>query len=277
MSTIVVGDVHGCLEELEAVLQRADFCRWRDRVVFVGDLVNGGPDSLGVIRFVKGLGESAEVVLGNHDLHMLAVYYAGRERRGKDTFGDVLEAEDVGELMAWMRQRPLVVREGTNLVVHAGLWPGWSAAQAEGVAREVELALRGPDYRELFEAMYGNEPRRWRDELEGWERLRVAINIMTRMRVLEADGRLEFDYKSTYEAIGEGQHAWFDVEPARWAIDGPEPGGVRVICGHWSALGYMKTPRVLALDTGCVWGRALSAVRLDDGHLFQVERGGPVG
>ena len=274
MATIVVGDVHGCLRELEQVLARADFDAGRDRVIFVGDLVNGGPDSLGVMRFVRGLGDAAEVVLGNHDLHMLAVGLGGRDAREKDTFGNVLSAPDAGELLDWLRHRPMIVRHGDNLVVHAGLWPQWTATQAEAVAREVEAALRGEDFRQVFEAMYGNEPRQWRDDLEGQARLRVAINIMTRMRVLEADGSLEFDYKSTYESIEAPRHAWFDAEPARWANDGPEPGGVRVICGHWSALGFMKTTRLLALDTGCVWGRALSAVRLDDGHLFQVMRGG---
>ncbi|TXD37235.1 symmetrical bis(5'-nucleosyl)-tetraphosphatase [Lujinxingia vulgaris] len=274
MATIVVGDVHGCLRELKQVLARADFEPGRDRVVFVGDLVNGGPDSLGVMRFVRGLGDGAEVVLGNHDLHMLAVGLGGHKPRDKDTFEDVLSAPDADELLEWLRHRPMIVRRGENLVVHAGLWPSWTASQAEAVAREVEGALRADDYRRVFEAMYGNEPRQWHEDLEGEARLRVAINIMTRMRVLEGDGSLEFDYKSTYEAIEAPRHAWFDAEPARWAIDGAQPGGVRVICGHWSALGYMKTPRLLALDTGCVWGRALSAVRLEDGHLFQVNRGG---
>ncbi|WP_206524406.1 symmetrical bis(5'-nucleosyl)-tetraphosphatase [Lujinxingia sediminis] len=256
MATIVVGDVHGCLRELKQVLERAGFEAGRDRAIFVGDLVNGGPDSLGVMRFVRGLGDAAEVVLGNHDLHMLAVGLGARKARDKDTFGDVLGAPDRDALLEWLRQRPMIVRAGQNLVVHAGLWPQWTATQAEAVAREVEAALRAEDFGRVFEVMYGNEPRQWRDDLEGEARLRVAINIMTRMRVLEADGSLEFDYKSTYEAIEAPRHAWFDAEPARWACDGPQADGVRVICGHWSALGYMQTPRLLALDTGCVWPRA---------------------
>lgn len=274
MATIAVGDVHGCLRELKQVLERTGFDPAKDRVLFVGDLVNGGPDSLGVLRFVRDLGEAAEVVLGNHDLHMLAVGLGGQEAREKDTFHDVLDAPDGAELLSWLRHRPMIVRQGDDLVVHAGLWPGWTAEQAEAVAREVEAALRADDVRQVFAAMYGNTPDRWRDDLKGKARLRVAINIMTRMRVLEADGSLNFSYKSTYEEIASSQHAWFDVAPARWAADGPEPGGVRVICGHWSALGFMDTPRLLALDTGCVWGRSLTALRLDDGQMFQVERGG---
>jgi bis(5'-nucleosyl)-tetraphosphatase (symmetrical) len=260
MATYAIGDVQGCFEELRALLERIGFDPARDRLWFVGDLVNRGPQSLGVLRLVRGLGERAVVVLGNHDLHLVCVAEGFARMREDDTFGALLAAPDAAELLAWLRARPMMHVEGRFALVHAGLLPSWTIAKACALAREVEAALRGPGYRDFLAQMYGGRPGRWNDALEGADRLRAIVNAMTRMRFCTPQGEMEFKAKGA--APPAGFLAWFDARPAR-----SEPA---IVCGHWSALGLKLTERLIALDSGCVWGGSLSALRLEDRWLVQV-------
>ena len=192
MATYAIGDVQGCFDELQALLERVGFNRAHDRLWFVGDLVNRGPKSLEVLRFVKELGDRAVVVLGNHDLHLLTQHEGFERKRKDDTFDDVLGAPDAKELVDWLRTRPMMHVEGNWAMVHAGLLPQWTIAKAASLAREVEQALRAPDYRDFLANMYGSKPERWDDALSGWDRLRVIVNAMTRMRFCTPDGAMEF-------------------------------------------------------------------------------------
>ena len=258
MATYAIGDVQGCYAELRTLLAEIGFAS-RDKLWFVGDLVNRGPQSLEVLRFVRALGERAEVVLGNHDLHLVTQSEGLARPRADDTFGDVLAAPDGRELIAWLRNRPLMHASAGYVMVHAGLLPQWDVPAALGLAHEVERALSGPDYRDFLANMYGSEPAQWSDRLTGWERLRVIVNAMTRMRFCTAAGKMDFRAKGRKPP--RGYHAWFALRP----LDEPT-----VICGHWSALGVKLTARLAALDSGCVWGGQLSALRLEDRRLYQV-------
>ena len=260
MATYAIGDVQGCGEELERLLERCGFDAARDRLWFVGDLVNRGPQSLEVLRRVRALGEAAVVVLGNHDLHLVCHAEGFWQRRADDTLDEVLAAPDGAELVAWLRSRPLMHLEGRYAMVHAGLLPQWTLERARQLAREVEAALQGPRYREFLADMYGSRPERWDDALAGHDRLRVIVNAMTRLRFCTAEGVMGF--RETGKAPPPGFSAWFDARAAR-----DEPA---IVCGHWSTLGLKLTERLIALDSGCVWGGALSALRLEDRALFQV-------
>ncbi|MDW8468220.1 MAG: symmetrical bis(5'-nucleosyl)-tetraphosphatase [Burkholderiales bacterium] len=268
MATYAIGDVQGCFDELEALLARIGFDRARDRLWFVGDLVNRGPKSLEVLRFVRSLGERATVVLGNHDLHLVAQHAGVERRRADDSFDDVLAAPDADALVAWLRTRPLMHVEGGWAMVHAGLLPDWSVPKARALAREVERALAGPNYREFLAHLYGSRPARWSDALAGWDRLRAIVNAMTRMRFCAPDGTMDFE--ATGREPPPGFRPWFELR------SGPEPV---LVFGHWSALGLALTARYCALDSGCVWGGALSALRLEDRWLVQVPSPGyrPIG
>ncbi len=253
-----IGDIQGCAEELRELLARLDFSPDRDELWFVGDLVNRGPRSLQALRDVRALGGNATVVLGNHDLHLLAVAFGARPRgRGGDTLDDVLEAPDREALIEWLLARPLAHFDAArgDLLVHAGLVPEWSVPQALALAGEVETALQR-DPRAFFKKMYGDQPDRWSDELAGPERSRFVVNVMTRMRVCTADGRIDLQQKGPPTKVRPGYRPWFEHEH-RASRD------ARIVFGHWSALGYVKAPGVLGLDTGCVWGGALTAQRLD--------------
>lgn len=263
MATYAIGDVHGCLETLERLLDAIDFRRAHDRLWFVGDLVNGGPDSVGVLRRVRRLGDRAVTVLGNHDLHLLAVASGAAEMREEDNFDDVLEAPDRGELLEWLGHRPMLHRRGDTLMVHAGLLPPWDADKAVALARELEDALRSDTRADFFDEMYGNRPRRWSDDLTGIERQRVIINAFSRMRCVDEAGQIDFDYKQELDGIPGGLMPWF-AHPQRQTRD------KRIVFGHWSAIGYHCEEGAHALDSGCVWGSKLTALRLDDEHLFQV-------
>ena len=229
----------------------------------MGDLVNRGPESLECLRFVKGLGERATVVLGNHDLHLVSLAEGVNKTKHRDTLGDVLAAPDRDELMQWLRLQPLMHVEGGFAMVHAGLLPQWPIAQARALAGEVEAQLRGPEYRTLLRGMYGDRPDRWNDALAGMERWRVIINAMTRLRVCDAQGAMALHYKGEPGDARDGLTPWFDV-PGRRSADHT------IVCGHWSALGRVVRDDLLALDSGCVWGRALSAVRLEDRRVYEV-------
>jgi bis(5'-nucleosyl)-tetraphosphatase (symmetrical) len=258
MATYAIGDVQGCYDELEELLGRITFSR-HDRLWFVGDLVNRGPKSLEVLRFVRSLGPRAVTVLGNHDLHLVAQHEGFERPRADDTFADVMAAPDRRELVDWLRARPMMHVEGEFAMVHAGLLPQWSRSRALQLAREVERALVAPDYRDFFAHMYGSQPDRWRDELAGWDRLRVIVNAMTRMRFCTPDGRMEFRAKG--REAPEGYRRWYETRPSE--------GGL-LVCGHWSALGLQVTPNVALLDSGCVWGGALTALRLEDRQVTEV-------
>jgi bis(5'-nucleosyl)-tetraphosphatase (symmetrical) len=229
----------------------------------VGDLVNRGPDSLACLRFVKSLGEGAVSVFGNHDLHLLCVAEGVEKTRKRDTLGEVLAAPDRDELLAWLRERPLLHAEGGFVLVHAALLPEWSVEKALALAAEVQAQLRGDDYRIFLARMYGDEPNRWSDALTGIDRLRVIVNAMTRLRVCSSDGALALDFKGEPGEVPRGLTPWFDMPERRSA-------GHTIVFGHWSALGLVTRDDVVALDSGCVWGRSLSALRLEDRRLFQV-------
>jgi bis(5'-nucleosyl)-tetraphosphatase (symmetrical) len=263
MATYAIGDIQGCFRSFSQLLDSFGFNPDRDRLWLVGDLVNRGPDSLRTLRFVRQLGTRAVCVLGNHDLHLIAVAAGCAKLRSDDTLTDVLNAPDCGELVDWLRHQPLLHRDRAHAMVHAGLLPDWSIDIALGLAQEVERALRASDYRSLLANMYGNDPDRWDATLSGFARLRVIVNAMTRMRVCSADGRMDARFSGEPQNIPPGMLPWFDV-PGRASRD------ACVIFGHWSALGLVLRPDVVALDTGCLWGRQLSALRLEDRRLFQL-------
>jgi bis(5'-nucleosyl)-tetraphosphatase (symmetrical) len=266
MATYAIGDVQGCFDELQALLEALGFDRGNDRLWFVGDLVNRGPASLATLRFVRDLGDRAVVVLGNHDLHLLAVALGHVGSRKDDTLEEVLAAPDRDELLDWLRRRPMIHVAGNWTLVHAGLLPQWDIATARSLALEVETELRGPRHSEFLETLYGSRPDRWTDDLSGADRLRVIVNAMTRLRFCTPEGVMEFETKGETTRAPEGYLPWFDVPNRKSA-------GSTVICGHWSALGLRLAPTLLALDSGCVWGGRLSAIRLEDRRLYQVSCG----
>jgi bis(5'-nucleosyl)-tetraphosphatase (symmetrical) len=260
MATYAVGDIQGCDEEFARMLDVLHFDPAGDRLWLVGDLVNRGPRSLEVLRRVRSLGDAAVVVLGNHDLHLLALAYTQTERlKSKDTLAEVLSARDCDELLAWLRSRPLLHHDA-NLnytMVHAGLAPQWDLKQAQRCARELEAHLLDERAcKALFEHMYGDHPNRWSEDLEGFDRLRFITNCFTRLRLCREDGTLELKYKGNLDQAPRELFPWFRVPHRRSA-------GLRIVCGHWSALGFHREKGVLSIDTGCVWGQQLCAVRLD--------------
>jgi bis(5'-nucleosyl)-tetraphosphatase (symmetrical) len=229
----------------------------------VGDLVNRGPNSLETLRFARDLGERAVVVLGNHDLHLLAVAEGYVKPRKDDTLNDVIGAPDRADLLDWLRRRPMIHVEGNTTLVHAGLLPQWEVRTAQALAREVEAELRGPKHGKFLRTLYGSRPDRWTEDLSGADRLRVIVNAMTRLRFCTPKGVMEFETKGESTRAPKGYLPWFDV-PRR------KSKGSTIVCGHWSALGLRVAPNLLALDSGCVWGGRLSAIRLEDRRLFQV-------
>lgn len=255
MSRHAIGDIQGCCDELRALLERIGFCADRDRLWLVGDLVNRGPQSLEVLRFVRALGDNAIGVLGNHDLHLLAVACGCRPARRSDTLDEILRAPDRDALLEWLANRPLAHFEAGDLLVHAGVVPQWTVEATLAVAREVETALRH-EPRNLFEHMYGDEPDHWSDVLTGTDRLRFAINVLTRIRVCTNEGRINLRMKGKPPASDSRWLPWFDVRNRRTS-------GTRIVFGHWSALGLVMRDDVVGLDSGCVWGGALTAFDLD--------------
>lgn len=263
MAIYAVGDVQGCHTELVQLLEKIQFDTTIDQLWLVGDLVNRGPDSLQVLRLVKSLGSSAITVLGNHDLHLLAVAEGVAELHHSDTLDEILQAPDRDELLFWLRNQKLLHAENDFVLVHAGLLPGWTVKQAAQLASEAEEALRGNNYVELLAHMYGNRPNHWQDDLTGYNRLRVIINALTRLRICTDSGVMEFKFKGETKDIPLDYHAWFAVAQ-RASADST------VIFGHWSALGLMLKEKVIALDTGCLWGGPLTAIRLEDREVLQI-------
>lgn len=258
MPRYAIGDVQGCRQALEALLQQLGFSPGRDQLYFVGDLVNRGPDSLGVLRLVRQLGAAAHTVLGNHDLHLLALHFGtGRGQRNGDTLDDVLAAPDRESLMDWLIARPLVIDDAVHgdLFVHGGVVPEWSLDDLLANAAAAENALRA-DPRRFLTEMYGNQPDRWSEARTPMERHRFTINVLTRMRYCHADGRIDLKLKGAPDPSHAPWLPWFEHE--RRLTDR------RLVFGHWSTLGLLRRPGLLALDTGCVWGGQLTAVNLDD-------------
>jgi bis(5'-nucleosyl)-tetraphosphatase (symmetrical) len=259
MSVYAIGDLQGCYDPLRRLLDRLAFDPQRDRLWFTGDLVNRGPESLQALRFVRSLGDAATTVLGNHDLHLIAI--ANGIESARDVNGSlkqVLDAEDCGELLGWLRARPLAYFDETlnTLLVHAGLPPEWTVQKALKRAAEVEDVLRGDAYLTLLPELYGNMPSRWSGKLSGNKRLRYIVNALTRIRMIGDDRRLDFSHKGPPDDARKGLTPWFAIPDARWR-------GTRIVFGHWSALGLVVTPDVISVDTGCVWNRELTAVRLN--------------
>jgi bis(5'-nucleosyl)-tetraphosphatase (symmetrical) len=253
-----IGDVQGCDAELGALLESLNFSAHRDRLWFVGDLVNRGPASLEVLRRVRALGDAATVTLGNHDLHLLAVAFGCSRLKSDDTLTPILKAPDREALLAWLLERPMLAEDpALNLcLVHGGLSPQWDVPLARACARELEQALRSQPEK-LFKHMYGDKPDRWDEALEGSERLRYIVNCFTRLRYVDEHGRLELHAKGApRKAKTAALIPWFEAPGARWR-------GTRIVFGHWSTLGFFQNADVIGLDTGCVWGGSLTALRLD--------------
>jgi bis(5'-nucleosyl)-tetraphosphatase (symmetrical) len=269
MKTYAIGDLQGCAHEAGLLLERIDAdAGSAARILFVGDLINRGPESLAALRRMKALAEASggrvDALLGNHDLHLLAVAAGVQNLSRSDTLDEILAAPDREELVAWLRQRPLAMFVDGHLLVHAGVPPQWDAHQTMALAAEVEAALQGEGWTDFLGRMYGNQPDRWDDGLQGIERLRCIVNALTRMRLCWPDGRMDFEHKESDKGPeGSELQPWFDL-PRRSA-------DVTVVFGHWSALGVVLRPNLIGLDSGCVWGGKLTAVCLDDRSLLQVD------
>jgi len=260
MATYAIGDIQGCHDELVVLMDKIAFNPARDRVWFTGDLVNRGPRSAQTLRFVRSLGDAATVVLGNHDLFLLSLAAGHGSLHRGDTMQEVLEAPDAKDLLAWLATRKLAHFENDILLVHAGVLPQWSADRVIALAGEAEAAI-GPGST-FFAHMRGNAPDAWSDELVGHDRIRAIVNALTRMRFITPDGRMEFKTKT--DVPPKGHVAWDSVLPRKTA-------GVHVIFGHWASRGLVLKPEVSGLDSGCVWGRKLTAMRLEDRTIYQVD------
>lgn len=258
MALYLIGDVQGCDAALQRLLQRIDFSPSRDRLWLLGDLVNRGPDSLAVLRRVQALQGSVQCLLGNHDLHLLALASGARRPQRGDTLEQVLAAPDAPALLDWLRCQPLAALEQGALLVHAGVLPQWTTAQTLELAGQVQAALRAPEWGALMAQMYGNRPARWRKSLTGMDRLRVIINALTRLRFCSADGVMDFGVKEGADAAPAGTMPWFDVP-------GRKSAGMPIVFGHWSTLGWLGRNDVFCLDSGCVWGGCLTALRWGQG------------
>jgi bis(5'-nucleosyl)-tetraphosphatase (symmetrical) len=264
MPTYVIGDLQGCRSKLVELLERIHKTCPNPRLIIAGDIVNRGPNSLDTLRDVKALGDSCEIVLGNHDLHLLAVSQGIHRKSSSDTLDDILAAPDRDELLDWLRHRPLALFEQGHLIVHAGVVPQWTAQQTMELAGEVESVLRSPDWAKFLKEMYGNTPAKWNDNLTGVDRLRCIVNSLTRIRFCAEDGTMELGGTKGIEPDLPDFLRWFEV-PGRKTED------VTVVFGHWSTLGLIMRPNIISLDTGCLWGGKLTAVCLEDRNVIQVE------
>lgn len=263
MATYAIGDVQGCYDALQRLVEQIGFAPASDRLWFVGDLVNRGPDSLSVLRYIKSLGASAVVVLGNHDLFLLAVAAGITTARTEDTLQEVLAAPDREELFQWVRRQRLLYHEHPFVLVHAGLLPQWSISEAEGLAHEVEAGLRSPFYKDVLRALYPGKHLQWSPNLTGPTRLATIIKALTRLRACTTDGLMESGYSGPPDHIPVGYVPWFRVGDQQRRDS-------TIVCGHWASLGLYCKANLLAIDSGCVWGRELTAIRLEDRQVFQV-------
>lgn len=266
MATYAIGDIQGCYQAFMQLLEVLPFNESTDALWLTGDLVNRGPQSLEVLRFVKRLSNQTKIVLGNHDIHLLAIMAGVRQQHAGDTLTAILQAPDKLELQEWLRQQPLMVvdQQLGYAMVHAGISPLWNIPQAESLARELERALQGDDWQVQVKELFGNEPGCWREDLRGAERIRCIVNYFTRMRYCTLQGELDLAFKGPIAAPDSGLIPWFAM-PAR------QHDNMKIVFGHWaSLLGKTTVPHIYALDTGCVWGETLTAMRLEDGELFRV-------
>jgi len=265
MATYVIGDIQGCFDELQSLLSQINFNPQNDHLIFAGDLVNRGPKSLETLRFVKSLGPAAETVLGNHDLHLLALANGNLSHAGGGSLDAILQAEDREELLDWLRHRPMMIDlpQFSAAVIHAGLPPQWTHQQAMDCAAELENVLRDNEKSQhFFQKMYGNKPKKWRDDLSGMKRLRFITNCFTRLRYCTTKGKLRLEDKGPPGTQKAGRMPWFDVP-------GRKTENLRIFFGHWSTLGLTNSNNAWSLDTGCLWGGQLTTVRLDDMQVFQ--------
>lgn len=261
----VIGDVQGCYTQLRQLVDKIDAASPQARLLFAGDLVNRGPESLETLRYVRSLGDRANSVLGNHDLHLLAVAHHVKKAHRSDTLNEILAADDSEDLLDWLRHRPLAINCGNQqLLVHAGVFPDWSFDQCLALADEVEATLRGSEFVALLRDMYGNQPDQWSEDLQGIDRQRCIINAFTRMRFCHHNGRMDFELKEGSDQAPNHLLPWFDLAQRQTQAD-------TIIFGHWSTLGLVLRDHLISLDTGCVWGGKLSAVRLSDRLLIQVD------
>lgn len=259
-NTYVIGDIQGCYDDLQRLLENLNYNEHDDKLWFAGDLVNRGPESLAALRFIKK--HASAVVLGNHDIHLIAKALGfGRDHPG-DTFGEILAATDRDELIHWLRQQPLLHHAQNFTMIHAGIVPNWDLVQAQALAHEAEQILQSDELIKFLPHLYDNTPDCWHDELEGDERIRFIINVFTRLRICTNEGQCDFAFKGPVNTISEPYHPWFKAPSRQTQAD-------QILFGHWAALECQtNTPKVYALDSGCVWGRHLTAMRLDDGKLF---------
>lgn len=264
VSTFVIGDVQGCYDQLVALIAKIDTIDPQAHLLFAGDLVNRGPKSLESLRLVKNLGPRANTVLGNHDLHLLAVACGARSLHRSDTLDAILEAEDSEELLLWLRHRPMAIEINDGLLVHAGVFANWDKTKTRQLAQEIETELRRDNWQNLLRNMYGNTPTLWNDQLQGIERQRCIINALTRMRFCHADGSMDFELKEGTSKAPEHLRPWFD-------LSNRQTQNCTIIFGHWSTLGLVLRDDLISLDTGCVWGGQLTAVRLSDRLVLQVQ------
>ncbi len=267
MATYAIGDIQGCYQEFRQLLQLIDFQPQRDQLWLAGDLVNRGEGSLEVLRLVVSLGSSVRVVLGNHDLHLLAVACGLRKTKRSDTLDSILKAKDAGKLLAWLGEQPLLHHDEDLgfVMTHAGIPPAWSLAKAKALAAEVELEMRSSRQKKLLEKLFGNKPALWQADLKGYDRHRCIVNYLTRMRFCAPDSSLELETKSEASRAPAGYAPWFTY-PSQVLQE------ARILFGHWAALeGQTGVKGIYALDTGCVWGNQLTALRLEDQEIFQVQ------
>jgi bis(5'-nucleosyl)-tetraphosphatase (symmetrical) len=267
MSTYVIGDIQGCFRPFVKLLKQVGFRPQTDTLWCAGDLVNRGPDSLSVLRFLLDMPKPPVVVLGNHDLHLLAIYYGQARLEASDTLSPVLEAPDSELLCDWLRHQPLIHldKDYGYTLLHAGLPPQWTSVQAKQYAIEVETLLASAEGKTFLAHMYGKAPYQWNEQLTGWGRLRFIVNVLTRIRFCTLEGRLNFSYKGVVGSQAKGLYPWFQIPQRASAAE-------KIIFGHWAALGtqIILSPNLFALDTGCVWGRQLTAMRLEDQQFFYV-------
>lgn len=268
MATYAIGDIQGCYDSLQRLLDRIEFDPGRDRVWLVGDLVNRGPRSLEVLRWAQGLGDRVVAVLGNHDLYLLLRAAGATKKKELDTLDAVLAAPDCKQLIDWLRRRPFIHREAGHTLVHAGLHPAWSLAEAVSLASEVQALLCAADWRDRIAHLQCNRPPVWHPHLFGFERLQAITSVFVRMRACTPDGRMVYKFSGPPQLAPRGYMPWYAVPDARWR-------GEPVVFGHWSALGLYRDADSIALDTACVWGGSLTALCLEDGHVVQVAAAEP--
>ena len=263
MATYAIGDIQGCFYAFQKLIESINFSPEVDTLWLVGDVINRGAYSLEVLRWCYKHQDSIQMVLGNHDLHTIAVAHGIRKPNRSDTIQSIIEAPDADTLLTWLRQQPLIVNNENYVMVHAGLLPQWQLIDALSYAKEVECALQSNHYVDFLSHMYGNTPNRWQDNLDGYDRLRLVVNAMTRMRVCSPDGALDFSFKGELKDVPNGLIPWFDL-PNRVSIH------QTIIFGHWSALGLQQRDNIVALDTGCLWGGKLTALCLETKVITQV-------